>query len=442
MSIPSGFVVGTAMDLVKPSRAGRVLARMVVAFLLGGAAFLMLVPWQQTAKGNGRVIAYSPQDRQQNIKAPVEGKVTRWLVTEGSQVKAGDPIVDLSDNDPDILQRLSAERDAVLARLAAAKSRVKSIEAQVVSLQGSRKNAVSAAESRIKMANRRMIAASQALAAADATLVTAELNTERQQVLYGKGLTSQRQMELTLLDETRARTESERAKASLDGAHAELSAIGSDREKVSNDAFASIESAQAAKALADSEIASANAELTRIDVRLARQATQAVRAPIDGTVLSVVANGQSGEFVKAGEILAVIVPDTTDRAVEVWVSGNDMPLVTPGAKVRLQFEGWPVLQFSGWPSVAIGTFGAVVKFVDVTNNKDGDFRVVMVPDPNEQWPAPSYLRQGVRVHAWIQLGVVKVGYELWRQFNGFPPSLPNAPSGSKPTDAMSKGDKK
>ena len=442
MKLPAAFIIGTAMDQVKPSRAGRLLARMVIAFLIGGTAFLVLVPWQQTAKGDGRVIAYSPQDRQQNIKAPIEGKVTRWLVTEGSQVKAGDPIVDLSDNDPDILLRLSAERDAVLARLDAAKARVKSIESQVVSLQGSRKNAVSAAESRIKMANRRTIAANQALAAADATLATAELNTERQQVLYAKGLTSQRQMELTLLDETRARTESERAKASLDGAHAELSAIGSDREKVSNDAFASIESAQAAKALADAEIASANAELTRIDVRLARQSTQGVRAPIDGTVLSVIANGQSGEFVKAGEILAVIVPDTTDRAVEVWVSGNDMPLVTPGANVRLQFEGWPVLQFSGWPSVAIGTFGAIVKFVDATNNKDGDFRVVMVPDPKEPWPAASYLRQGVRVHAWIQLGVVSVGYELWRQFNGFPPSLPNAPAGSKPSDVMSKGDKK
>lgn len=441
MKLPAVFVAGTAMDLVKPSRAGRVIARMVLAFLLGGAAFLMFVPWQQTAKGDGRVIAYSPQDRQQNIKAPIEGKVTRWLVTEGSQVKAGDPIVDLSDNDPDILQRLGAERDAVLARLAAANMRVKSIEAQITALQGSRKNAVSAAESRIKMANRRMISASQALAAADATLATAELNSERQQALYGKGLTSQRQLELTVLEETRARTESERAKAALDGAHAELSAIGSDREKVSNDAFASIESAQAAKALADAEIASANAELTRIDVRLARQASQAVRAPIDGTVLSVIANGQSGEFVKAGEILAVIVPDTTDRAVEVWVSGNDMPLVSPGAKVRLQFEGWPVLQFSGWPSVAVGTFGAIVKFVDATNNKDGDFRVVMVPDPNDPWPAASYLRQGVRVHAWIQLGVVSVGYELWRQFNGFPPSLPNAPSGSKPNDAM-KGAKK
>ena len=49
----------------------------------------------------------------------------------------------------------------------------------------------------------------------------------------------------------------------------------------------------------------------------------------------------------------------------------------------------------------------------------GVFRVVIVPD--EPWPAPAFLRQGVRVHGWVQLGEVPLWYELWRQFNGFPP---------------------
>jgi adhesin transport system membrane fusion protein len=29
----------------------------------------------------------------------------------------------------------------------------------------------------------------------------------------------------------------------------------------------------------------------------------------------------------------------------------------------------------------------------------------------------------VRAQAWFQLGQVRLGYELWRQFNGFPPML-------------------
>jgi hypothetical protein len=159
---------------------------------------------------------------------------------------------------------------------------------------------------------------------------------------------------------------------------------------------------------------------------LARQSAQSIVAPRDGTIFRVVANGHEGEIVKSGELLCVLMPDTDDRAVEVWVSGNDMPLVHEGAHVRVQFEGWPALQFSGWPSVAIGTFGGRVAFVDQSDNGAGAFRILVVPD-REAWPAPIYLRQGVRAYAWVQLGRVRLGYELWRQFNGFPPSLDGEP---------------
>ncbi|NBY20718.1 efflux RND transporter periplasmic adaptor subunit [bacterium] len=58
------------------------------------------------------VIAYAPNDRQQEINAPVDGRIQKWHVFEGTKVKAGDAIVDLTDNDPEILDRLRLERDA------------------------------------------------------------------------------------------------------------------------------------------------------------------------------------------------------------------------------------------------------------------------------------------------------------------------------------------
>ena len=33
-----------------------------------------------------------------------------------------------------------------------------------------------------------------------------------------------------------------------------------------------------------------------------------------------------------------------------------------------------------------------------------------------------YLRQGVRANGWILLDQVSLGFEIWRQFNGFPPA--------------------
>jgi adhesin transport system membrane fusion protein len=79
------------------------------------------------------------------------------------------------------------------------------------------------------------------------------------------------------------------------------------------------------------------------------------------------------------------------------------------------------VQFSGWPSAAIGTYGGKVAFVDPHDDGKGRFRVVVVPDGPHPWPPRQYLRQGTRATGWVLLGRVKLGYEIWRQFNGFPP---------------------
>ncbi len=130
-------------------------------------------------------------------------------------------------------------------------------------------------------------------------------------------------------------------------------------------------------------------------------------------------------MVKAGETLAVLVPQTDDRAVELWVDGLDAPLIIKGRHVRLQFEGWPAVQFTGWPSVAVGTFGGLVAVVDAAADARGRSRVLVVPDPaDEPWPQGRYLRQGNRANGWVFLSRVRLAFEVWRQINGFPPTVP------------------
>ena len=99
--------------------------------------------------------------------------------------------------------------------------------------------------------------------------------------------------------------------------------------------------------------------------------------------------------------------------------------------MRLQFEGWPAIQFVGWPSVAIGTFGGEVVFVDAAGDPSGKFRVVVAPDADivmrdgkptkVGWPGNRWLRQGVRANGWVLLQQVPLWKEIWRQLNGFPP---------------------
>lgn len=434
----------SALDLVKPSRGQRVLAAVVAGLTATLVVVLCVTPWQQSVPGTGRVIAYAPDERQQNIEAPIDGRVLRWYVKEGTLVKAGEPLVELSDNDPDVMQRLRTERDAVSSRLDAARARALAMESRVDSLQSSRRSAMVAADARVLMAEQRVTAAEQSVAAAIAGLHAAEMNTERQQTLQDQGLASKRQLELAQLESARGQTEVARARATLLAAQSELDATRAERLKVNNDATATINDALASRQIAEGEVANASAELARIEGRLARQSAQVITSPKDGVVSRVIANGHSGDIVKAGDLLATLVPDTNDRAAEIWVSGNDLPLVQDGRLARIQFEGWPALQFSGWPSIAVGTFPAKVLWVDATDNGAGKFRVVLGPPEPGAWPSAVYLRQGARAHGWVLLGQVRLGYELWRQFNAFPPSLPSEPNaGTNPPKAKTnmKGDK-
>ncbi|MEO1475699.1 MAG: HlyD family efflux transporter periplasmic adaptor subunit [Pseudomonadota bacterium] len=171
-------------------------------------------------------------------------------------------------------------------------------------------------------------------------------------------------------------------------------------------------------------VAEAAANLARVDVNLSRQSVQVVSAPRDGVILSVNA-GDAATYVNAGDILATFVPEAPERVVEIFVDGRDIALVQPGAKARIEFEGWPAVQFSGWPSVAVGTFGGVVTAVDPSAQPNGRFRVLITEDAEESlpWPEERYVRFGAAVRAWILLETVPVGYELWRQLNNFPPEL-------------------
>lgn len=172
-----------------------------------------------------------------------------------------------------------------------------------------------------------------------------------------------------------------------------------------------------------SKVAAARAELKQVEVRLNRQRSQMIVAPRAGTILNVASGGRA-TYVKQGDQLATFIPRNVERAVHLFVDGRDAALVEEGRDVRLQFEGWPAVQFSGWPSVAVGTFGGEVAVVNRGAAPSGRFRITVVPDPEEPpWPEERFVRLGAKAQGWILLDTVRLGYELWRQMNNFPPDF-------------------
>lgn len=325
------FRIMTAQQRVRLPKPLRALMRMVIAGVIIGLIVLLTVPWVQTARGTGRITTLHPDSQLQQIHASIAGRIEHWHVRDGSEVKKGDPIVDLIDNDPDRLSRLRTEKQAANSKLEAARI------------------------------------AKEAAAS----------NLDRQRRLQQQGLSSRKEYEQALIAFKTWRASE----------------------------------AEALKALAASES------------RFSQQSTQRIIAPKDGRIVRTYA-GAAATFVQPGDLLADFMPADAEPVAELFVQGVDMPLVQPGQKVRLQFEGWPIVQFSGWPSRAVGTFGGIVRVVDPAVQPDGRLRILVTPDPAEPWPDRKYLAFGARAQGWVLLSTVTIGYEIWRQLNSFPPENP------------------
>lgn len=405
-----------------PDFVGKMVKWVVILFFVF-PLLMLLLPWQQNITAAGSVMAYSPSERVQQVDAPVSGLVTKRYVQEGSHVKKGDVLLEISDTDPKFRQRIAQQRDEQKNKLLAKDEELKAYQSQLLNLNTLRDAKISAAQFKLDMAKQKVAAANETYASAMAALDAATLQNERLARLLNEGLISKRDVELAERDFIIATRNVNTARAQQMSAQAEVKTASADIQQARADAGASINSANAVVNKIQSEIADAKNSLTSFEISLSRQSAQQVIAPRDGMVMRVMVNTES-EIVSQGQHLLTIVPETAQRAVALLVDGRDAALMHTGSPVRIEFEGWPAIQFSGWPSVAIGTFGGKVAFVDTSDDGTGNFRVMVLPDETQQkWPTAKFLRQGVSTKAWVLLEEVSIGYEIWRVLNGLPPRL-------------------
>jgi adhesin transport system membrane fusion protein len=359
-------------------------------------------------------------------------------VVEGSRVKLNDPLVDIEDNDPELAARLEAQRKFLAERLVAARQEVEEQTAAARAQEAAREAAVEAAKANRDAARKAIEVAEQVRANAAFAQTFERSRSEMFEDLFTNptfgGLESKLNRDEAQMRADRASTDTEKAEAEIQRAQAAL--LTQEALVLQADAAGMSAIAVARSNLRKSEqnLFAIQRELQQIDNQIERFKARLVVAPCDGVVYRVAANvSQGGQYVKEGDELCTIVPDTNDRVVELFLDGLDAPLVLGFAErtgqmphVRLQFEGWPAIQFAAFPELSIGTFGGKVRQVDPASGATGKFRVLVEPEsmwPGEVWPDQEFLRQGNQAVGWVFLNRVSLGFELWRRLNGFPPEM-------------------
>lgn len=398
-----------SLRVLKTPKAGKILAW----WLLGiGIIFfvILFLPWQQNIRGRGVVTALDPSHRPQTIETAIPGRIQKWHIREGQYVNKGDTILSLSEIkekyfDPQFLSRLTQQIEAKQSSYDSKKQKAQSLSKQIIALKS---------QQQIKL--------EQAQAKLDAEKVkfqNAENQFQRNKQLYEAGnipLTKYQDFEYKFQE----------SKANFNNATIEIGRVGAEFTDKINKAESELNNTMAELYDTQGALAKLRNEYTNMEIR---NEQYQVIAPQAGIVVKALKAG-IGETIKEGEAVCTIMPDASDLAVAMYVKAMDVPLISKGRKVRIQFDGWPALQFAGWPNVSVGTFGGQVEVIDFVNSKPGEFRILVVPDQqDETWP--NQLRMGSGTKGWVMLNDVPIWFEIWRQLNGFPASIYD-----QPEDAM------
>ncbi|MBL7849720.1 MAG: HlyD family efflux transporter periplasmic adaptor subunit [Cyclobacteriaceae bacterium] len=394
-----------SLRALRTPESGKKLARILLAVGLL-ALIVLFLPWQQNIHGKGKVTALSPGNRPQTVETAIAGRIQQWKINEGQLVHTGDTIAILSEIkekyfDPELLKRL---REIIASKEQSFQSKnekANALQRQIKSLHTAMQGKVDQAKAKLEGERVRFN--------------NARNQYERNLKLYEAG-----NIPLTKFQDFEYKYQG--SEADFINAEIEVPRIQAEYLDKISKAESELNNTLAEQFDTQAELAKLRNEYVNMQVRSQQYF---ILAPQTGYVVKATQAG-IGQTIKEGEALCTIMPRSNDIAVEMYVRAMDVPLLSIGRKVRIEFDGFPALQFSGWPSISVGTFGGTVRVIDYVNTHPGEFRILVTPDSTDTaWP--RQLRVGSGTMGWVMLDSVPVWYELWRQLNGFPPSLYEEP---------------
>ncbi|NRA93226.1 MAG: HlyD family efflux transporter periplasmic adaptor subunit [Psychroserpens sp.] len=402
--------------------------RFLIVFAITGVIILFL-PWTQNINSRGLVTTLTPDQRPQTIQSQIPGRIEKWYVREGDNVKKGDTILHISEIkneyfDPNLVNRTGQQIRAKEASVVSYESKVVALTNQISALRKERGLKLEQAQNKLLQSKLKVQSDSIDLEAAKIDLSIAKRQIDANEDLYNEGLKSLVEFEekKSKFQEKQAKVISQEnkflaAKNEVINAEVEINRIQAEYidkiSKAESDKF----TAQSSQFDAEAQVTKLETDFTNYEIR---NQLYYITAPQDGFINKAIKGG-IGETFKEGDELVGIMPSNYDIAVEMFVAPIDLPLVHKGEKVRVQFDGWPAIVFSGWPNISYGTYGAEVVAVERFISPNGKFRVLLAPDEEDhEWP--EEVRVGSGAYTIALLEDVPIWFELWRKLNGFPPN--------------------
>ena len=388
----------------------------------------LFLPWTQNIRSKGSVTTLLQDQRPQQVNTIIGGRVMKWYIKEGDYVKAGDTLVQLTEVkvdylDPDLVQRTQEQLAGKQLSVDYYKKKVDVTQQQIGAINTGLKLKLNQLVNKLNQLKLKVQADSAEAAAANNDFIIGIKQFNRQKAMYDSGLVSLTQLEIRNQQYQNAMAKNISAENKLANSKQDLTITKIEMSALQQENLEKVAKAQGEQFQSLTQIASGQADVAKLENQYAsyiiRNSMYYLLASQSGQIVKAQKAG-IGEFVKDGDMIAEIVPDKIQYAVEMYVQPLDLPLIAPGQKVRFLFDGFPAIVFSGWPKASSGTFGGEIVAVESNVSVNGKFRVLVKEDVADK-PWPKELKIGAGANGITLLKDVMVWYELWRNINGFPP---------------------
>ena len=388
----------------------------------------LFLPWTQNIRARGAVTTLLQDQRPQQVNTIIGGRVIKWHIKEGDYVQAGDTLVQLTEVkvdylDPNLVQRTQEQLAGKQLSVDYYKKKVDVTQQQIGAINTGLILKLNQLSNKLNQLNLKVQADSAEAAAANNDFVIGIKQFNRQKAMYDSGLVSLTQLEIRNQQYQNATAKNISAANKLANSKQDLTITKIEMSALQQENLEKVAKAQGEQFQSLTQIASGQADVAKLENQYAnyiiRNGMYFLLASQSGQIVKEQKAG-IGEFVKEGDMIAEIVPDKIQYAVEMFVQPVDLPLVAAGQKVRFLFDGFPAIVFSGWPKASSGTFGGEIVAVESNVSVNGKFRVLVKEDVADK-PWPKELKIGTGANGITLLKDVMVWYELWRNINGFPP---------------------
>lgn len=389
---------------------------------------MLFLPWTQNIKSKGKVTTLYQDQRPQALHSPIPGKIMKWYVKNGDQVKEGDTLLQISEikedyMDPLLVERTQQQVNAKRNMQDYYASKISAANNQSQAINNAKNLKISQLQNKIHQLNSKLRAEQADLNAANNELNLTRDQYDRQNKMYNEGLVSLTQLQQRSAAYQNATAKKIEAENKIAQTQQEILNTGLEQNAVLQDYTEKVNKIESDKFSTMSSIAGSQGDIAKLENQVAnykvRKGLYFILASQDGQVININKAG-IGEILKDGENIATIVPDHAKYAVEMMIKPVDLPLIKNGQKVVFTFDGYPAIVFSGWPNTSYGTFSGKVLTIENNLNENGYFKAIVEEDASVK-PWPKSIRIGTGTHGIAILKDVPIWYEIWRNINGFPP---------------------